>query len=207
MLCFVLINSVLLNIFMCFFVVDFCWAISRGVLLGHIPWILVGMPCHMDFCWEAIAHCKFVVGPYPMDFCWRPCHMDFCWEAIAHCKFVVGPYPMDFCLAISLEFLLEALYHAFLLGGHGPCSLIVELSHAFLLGGPDPCIFIVGPYPMYFCWKVIAHAHLLWGHIPCIFVGIIAHAHLMWDQIPCIFVGRPCPERKFSVRLFPMQLS
>lgn len=42
---------------------------------------------------------------------------------------------------------------------------------------------------MHFCWE------------------IIAHAHLMRDQIPCIPVGRPCPEKKFSGRLFPVQFS
>ena len=135
----------------------------------------------VDFCWT-ISH--GVLGHTPWIFVGRP--------------FAVGPYPMDFCWVISLEFLLEAYYHAFLLGGHGPCTLIVGLSHAHLLWD-IPCIFVGRSYHMHIYCGAISCAFLL-DHSPCTFnVGpesmhscweVIAHAHLLWDQIPCIFVGR-----------------
>ena len=96
-----------------------------------------------------------------------------------------------------MHFCWEAMVHAHLLWDI-PCIFVGRSYHmhiycgaiscAFLLDH-SPCTFIVGPDSMHFCWE------------------IIAHAHLMRDQIPCIPVGRPCPERKFSGRLFPVQFS
>ena len=69
-----------------------------------------------------------------------------------------------------MHFCWEAMVHAHLLWGY-PMHIYCGTSHAFLLEGHITCAFIVGPYPVHFCW-------------------IIAHAHLMWDQNPCILVGR-----------------